>query len=438
MNTVTPALSVGALIDDRPLSRFQIRALALCGLIMVLDGFDALCIGFLAPAIAHDLGILLPTFGPVFAASLFGMMVAAMATGPIADRWGRKWVIVISTLTFAGFSILTTRATSREELVLWRFLTGLGLGGAMSNVVALASEYVPKRLRMTVVTALFCGMPLGALVGGLLTSVMISLWGWRSVLYVGGLLPLVVGTLSTRLLPESILFLTAEGTHKRQITGIVERIAPELRGLRIAVRPSSDDRPRKLPVKHLFTDGRGMGTVLLWIPFFMNLLIIYFIVSWLPGLLRQAGMPLSAGVAAVSLFSLGGIIGTLTQGRFMADGRARWVLAFEFAISAVLIGLLAFAGDSLVLTLVLTFILGTFIQGAQAGLNGLAASFYPTLIRTTGLGWASGIGRVGSIVGPTLGGALLSMQWTPRQIFLAATLPALGAAAAAAMRKEIG
>ena len=122
----------------------------------------------------------------------------------------------------------------------------------------------------------------------------------------------------------------------------------------------------------------------------------------------------------------------------MADGRARWVLAFEFAISAVLIGLLAFADDSLVLTLVLTFILGTFIQGAQAGLNGLAASFYPTSIRATGVGWASGIGRVGSIVGPTLGGALLSMQWTPRQIFLAATLPALGAATAAAMRKEIG
>jgi len=147
------SLSVGILIDERPLSRFQIRVFALCGLIMLLDGFDALCMGFLAPAIVDDLGIPLRTFGPVFATSLIGLMVAGMAGGLIADRWGRKWVIVISALTFGSFSIMTARGTSIEELVLWRFLTGLGLGGAMSNVVALASEYMPKRRQLTFVIA---------------------------------------------------------------------------------------------------------------------------------------------------------------------------------------------------------------------------------------------------------------------------------------------
>jgi len=249
--------------------------------------------------------------------------------------------------------------------------------------------------------------------------------------------------LSIKLLPESIGFLAVTGAATREISAIVERIAPELRGLPLAAKPSTADRPRKLPVKHLFTEGRAVGTILLWIPFFMNLLIIYFIVSWLPGLLRQAGNPLSIGVAAVALFSVGGIIGTLAQGPLMAGDRMGWFLSLEFAISAFLIALLAFASNFFALTLVVTLILGISVQGAQAGLNALAASFYPTPIRATGLGWASGIGRLGSIVGPTLGGALLSMHWTPRQIFLAATLPALGAAAAAFMRegsqpREIG
>jgi MFS transporter, AAHS family, 4-hydroxybenzoate transporter len=438
MNSDTRVLSVSALIDERPLSRFQIRVIAFCGLIMLLDGFDALCMGFLAPAIADDLGVPLRTFGPMFAASLFGLMVASMAGGLIADRWGRKWVIVISTLTFGSFSILTARATSLEELALWRFLTGLGLGGAMSNVVALTTEYTPKRRQLTFVTALFLGMPLGALIGSMVSSVMIPLWGWRSVLYVGGVLPLVVAILSIKLIPESIRFLAVRSADTREIAGIVQRIAPELRGTPVAITASSDDHPMKLPIKSLFTEGRAIGTALLWIPFFMNLLIIYFIVSWLPGLLRQSGMPVSAGVMAVSFFSAGGIIGNLAQGRLMANGRANRVLSIEFAISAVLIASLAFAGDSFAVTLVLTLILGACVQGAQAGLNGLAASFYPTSIRATGVGWASGIGRIGSIIGPTLGGALLSLQWTPRQIFLAATLPALGAATAAVMRKDAG
>jgi MFS transporter, AAHS family, 4-hydroxybenzoate transporter len=427
-------LSVGELIDERPLSRFQMLVVALCSLIILMDGFDV-SIGFLGPTIAADLGIPLPKFGPVFAASLFGLMIAAIASGPIADRWGRKWVIVISTFIFAIFSILTARATSLEELVLWRFLTGLGLGGAMSNVIALASEYVPKRMQMTLVGALLCGMPLGGLLSSLLGLVMIPLWGWGSVLYLGGFLPLIVALVSIKLLPESLRFLALQRAEASKITRIVERIAPELRGAPVTLTASSDDQPKKLPIKHLFTEGRATGTVLLWIPFFMNLLIIYFILNWLPGLLWHAGMPASAGATAVSFFGVGGIIGSLAQGRLMAGGRG-WILPIEFAASAVLIALLAFAVDSFAITLALTLILSICVQGAQAGLNGLAASFYPTSIRATGLGWASGIGRIGSIVGPMLGGILLSMQWAPRQIFLVATLPALVAATSAIMRKS--
>jgi len=181
------ALTVSEIIDQRPLSRFQISTIALCSLVLVLDGFDTQCIGFLAPSIADTLRIPLRAFGPVFAAGLFGLMIAAMTAGPIADRWGRKWPVVLSTLTFATFALLTARATSFDQLVILRFLTGLGLGGAMPNVVAVTSEYAPKRLLPVFVSMIFCGMPLGALLGGLVSSVMVPRWGWQSVFYVGGI-----------------------------------------------------------------------------------------------------------------------------------------------------------------------------------------------------------------------------------------------------------
>ena len=183
----------------------------MCGLVLLLDGFDTQCIGFLAPSISDTLAIPLKNFGPVFSAGLIGLMIAAMAMGPLADRWGRKWPVVLSALTFAIFALMTARAVSLEQLITFRFLTGLGLGGAMPNVVALTSEYSPKRLQAVFVGMLFCGMPLGALVGGLASSVMIPLWGWRSVFYLGGILPLAIAIILVKALPESVRFLTARG-----------------------------------------------------------------------------------------------------------------------------------------------------------------------------------------------------------------------------------
>ena len=429
----TRALSVSDIIDQRPLSRFQISTITLCGLVLLLDGFDTQCIGFLAPSISESLSIPLRNFGPVFSAGLIGLMIAAMAMGPVADRWGRKWPVVLSALTFAIFALLTARAASLQQLILFRFLTGLGLGGAMPNVVALTSEYSPKRLQAVFVGALFVGMPLGALVGGLASSVMIPLWGWRSVFYLGGLLPLLIALILVKALPESVRFLTARGKDTRAISKIMRRIAPEISAAELDLSAPVTVRAERnegLPVRRLFTEDRAAGTILLWIPFFMNLLILYFIVNWLPGLLRQSGLAVSAGVIAVSLFSLGGITGALTEGRVMNSCGAYGTLLAQFALSALLIGSLAFLTRSFAIMMAVTFVLGVAIQGAQAGLNALAAGFYPTTVRSTGVGWALGVGRVGSIVGPAIGGMLLSVGWTPQRIFLAGMAPALLAALA--------
>src|SRR4051794_21933997 len=248
--------SVAELIDERPLSGFQLRTISLCGMVLLLDGFDTQCIGFLAPAIAAELGLAMKAFGPVFSAALIGLMIGALASGPIADRLGRKAVVVGSALTFAFFTVLTARAGTLQEFVIFRFLTGLGLGGAMPNVVALTSEYTPRRLQPIFVSGLFAGMPLGALVAGLLTSEMLPLWGWRSVFYVGGLLPLVIALLLIKLLPESVRFLAATGADPRRIARIMKRIAPDLEGIGIHVPPPAPESTG-LPVKYLFTDGRA-------------------------------------------------------------------------------------------------------------------------------------------------------------------------------------
>jgi AAHS family 4-hydroxybenzoate transporter-like MFS transporter len=420
-------LTIGEILDQRPLGRLQIWTMVLCGMVLVLDGFDAQSLGFLAPSMAKTLQVPVSSFGPIFGAALFGLMISAMVSGPIADRWGRKWPIVVSTLTFGGFTILTAHASSFEELLIFRFLTGLGLGGAMPNVVSLTSEYSPKRLVSVLVSMLFCGMPMGALLGGLVGVVMLHRWGWRSVLYVGGILPFLMALLLIKVLPESVRFLSVRGAEPAKIKKILSRISPQLSDIPVRFVPPADETGKGIPVKHLFTEGRALGTLLLWVPYFMNLLLIYFVVSWVPALLQQAELPVSAGINAILLFSLGGMAGSLLEGRLMNALGALILLAFEFGISTLLIGSLAFAA-SLPVILTVTFILGFTVQGAQAGLNALVAGFYPTAIRSTGVGWALGVGRVGSIVGPVLGGVMLSIGWHPREIFLAGAIPALCAA----------
>jgi MFS transporter, AAHS family, 4-hydroxybenzoate transporter len=387
------------------------RTIVLCAIVIILDGFDTQCLGFLVPVIADDLRLPLSAFGPVLAAALVGLMIAAMASGPIADRWGRRWVVIVSVAVFAVFALLTARATTRDELIVYRFLTGVGLGGAMPNAVALTAEFTPTRLKAIVVGAIFTGMPAGAVVASQAAAFMIPRWGWRSVFVLGGALPLVLAVVLIAALPESIEWI-------------------ESRAHGVAAH-------RSVPVTDLFTEGRAAGTLLLWIPFFMNLLILYFVLSWLPSLLRQSGLSIAAGVQAVAAFSIGGMIGTLTQGHLMRAVGTRTALIVEFVLCILLIPSLASTASSLVSMLTIIALLGICVQGAQAGLNALAAMFYPTAVRATGIGWALGVGRVGSIVGPSVGGLLLSLQWTPDRIFMAGAAPAVCAAAAIALASAL-
>jgi AAHS family 4-hydroxybenzoate transporter-like MFS transporter len=412
------------IIDQRPLSPFQLRTMLLCGIVLVLDGFATQSIGFLAPSMAESLHVPVRTFGPVFAAALIGLMVSSMAAGPIADRLGRKWPIIVATLIFGGFSVATARSGSVHDLVVFRFLSGLGFGAAIPNAVALTTEYAPKRLQQTIITILFASMPLGALLGGFVGSVMLPRWGWRSVFYTGGILPLVIGLLLIKVLPESLRFLAVSGRDRRTVREIVAHIAPEFQEQDFTPPPQESRQMSGMPVVQLFTEGRAIGTVLLWVPFFMNLLMLYFLVTWLPALLQQRHLTLLAGVFGISIFSFGGIVGSLLQGRAMTRWGGFAVLATEFVICAFVMASLALL-SSLWFIMVIAFLCGCFIQGAQGGLNALAATYYPTAVRSTGVGWALGIGRIGSIVGPVFGGLMLSWHWSLAQIFFAGAAPAV-------------
>ncbi len=419
------ALSVSEVMDSRPLGRFQAMTILLCGLVIVFDGFDTQSIGILAPSMSETLGIPLKYFGTILSAALFGLMIASLVMGPVADRWGRKWALVFSVFTFALFMTLTARASSFEGLLVLRFLTGLGLGGAIPNAVALACEYAPKRLVPTVVGFIMAGMPLGQVLAGRVATVLLpTRGGWRAVFYVGGVLPILVAVALILWLPESVRFLTVRGADKRTIARIMARISPDLAGVTIKPEAAQNRERKGLPVKHLFAEGRTAATLLLWVPFFMNLLILYFIVSWLPALLREVHMPISAGVAAATIFGVGSIIGSLAQGPLTTRWGAYALLLSEFGLCMVLSASLALVATSLPLVMTVAFILGFTVTGIQAGLNSLAASFYPTSIRSTGVGWALGIGRIGSVTGPVLGGILLKIGWTPQQILLATAVPA--------------
>jgi len=425
---VERAPTVSEMIDRRPMGPYQIWTMALCGMVIVLDGFDTQSIGFLAPSMADTLRVPVKTFGPIFAAALVGLMISSMLSGPIADRWGRKGPIVACTLIFGTFAMLTARCTSFNELLAFRFLTGLGLGGALSNSVALMSEYAPKRLLAVIVSMMFCGMPAGAVLGTQVSAVMLPRWGWQSVFYAGGILPLTLALLLIAILPESVRYLEVSGANQRKISKILERISPELADAPMSRSEHQDER-RKAPVINLFTERRATGTILLWIPYFMNLLMLYFIVFWLPALLRQTGKPVSAGITAIMLFSVGGIAGSFIEGAFMNRWGAFPVLLAEFLCTTLLIASLAYS-TSFPLMMTITFVLGFVVQGAQGGLSAVAATFYPISIRSTGIGWCLGVGRIGSIVGPILGGMMMKLDWSPREILLAGSIPALCAAAA--------
>lgn len=430
MHTPAPPNQLCDIVDSRPVSRLQYEVLVICVLVAVLDGFDTQIIGFLVTAMASTLGVPPQVLAPVFAAGLFGLMLGALLLAPMADRLGRKKILVLSILLFGTFAALTAFATSVPQLLVVRFLTGIGLGGAIPNLVALISEYSPRRYSRSAVTLLFCGMPLGAMLAGLTVDQLLHTLGWQNLFLIGGALPLLIAVAVVWRLPESVEFLSRKPGNRPAVSAIIRRLAPELTELPVSISRARPEMATSTSLGRLFTGGMWPRTLLLWLPYAMNLLILYFIVSWIPTVLVAANAPLSLGIRAIILFSLGGVIGSIIQGAMMNRWGAANVLIAEFAGYLAIVLALSQVPISLYALFPAMLMLGVLVQGAQAGLNALAAELYPQEIRSTGVGWALGVGRVGSIAGPLCGGLMLAAGWVLTEILSAALIPGFIALAA--------
>lgn len=430
--TMTEARPINVVdtIDRLPIGRFQVLALTLCGLVAILDGFDTQAIAFVAPVMAREWSMDVAAFGPIFGAGLLGLMVGALVMGPIADRIGRRWAVLLSTAIFGVFALLTAATHDFAGLFAYRFLTGIGLGGAMPNIIALASEYSPRRNRATLVTLMFCGFPLGAVLGGLVSANLLSAFGWPSVFVLGGVLPLLLLPVLYVLLPESIRFLVSQHTASATVAALLGRIDRRTSYASTDRFVIGEPVLPGLPVSHLFTESRAAGTLLLWTVFFSNLLILYFLINWLPSVLQQAGLPIERAIIGTVLLNAGGIAGGLVLGRIIDHRGPFGVLTIAYAVAALFVAAIGLFGSPVGLIMAIITLAGFFVIGAQFCMNVLAASYYPTAIRSTGVGWALGIGRIGSIVGPVLGGIVLSLGWNTAELFLATAAPALVASMA--------
>jgi MFS transporter, AAHS family, 4-hydroxybenzoate transporter len=426
----TAIIEVAEFIDAQPVGGFQIRLLATCAAVLFLDGFDTQAIGFVAPALAREWGVTKVALGPVFSAGLFGLMIGALLLGPLADRVGRKKIIIVSTVAFGLGALVTTLVQDVSSLIVIRFLTGLGLGGAMPNAIALTSEFNPRRRRATMVMIMFCGFSVGAALGGLLAAALIPQFGWRSVFVVGGVAPLLLAPILAVKLPESVRFLALTRGFDARVAQLLLLVNPGA-----VFAPATGfivDEPKLsgIPVKHLFTSGRTVPTLLLWVVFFMSLLDLYFLSNWLPTVLNDFGASLSQAAVIGSMLQIGGVVGTVALGSVI-DRFSFRALALVYFAAVFAVGATGQLGHSAVFVTVAIFAAGFCIVGGQIAANALAAGYYPTSVRATGVGWALGIGRVGAIVGPLIGGALLDMKWSAGEVFLMAAAAALCAALAA-------
>lgn len=420
-------------IDAARFGPYQFRIAALCALIAGLDGFDTQAIAYVAPTIADAWRLDKAAFGPIFGVGLFGLTIGAFVLSPIADRIGRKLVILLCTATFGLFALLTAGATSIDQLLLYRLLTGIGLGGAMPNLIAITSEYAPARLKATLITVMFCGFPLGSTMGGIVSAPLIARFGWESVFLLGGILPLILIPFLWIALPESARFLAARPDPERRLASILRRLDPSIVPARFIEQVRQEAAGRvtsRFPVAELFREGRAKTTALLWIAFFMNLLVMYFLVNWLPSLLRSLGLSLEIAIASTAILNLGGVFGAIVLGRLIDRREPATILGLAYLASAVFIFIISHSGANVGLLLAGAAAAGFGIVGGQIGLNAVAASVYPSAVRSTGVGWALGVGRIGSILGPVAGGTLLGLGWSSQHLLLIAIVPALLASAA--------
>jgi len=423
---MSSVISVSKVIDEAKLGNYHFQVVAFGAIMMMLDGYDLSAMGLAVPAIAEAWAIEPSSFRWALSASLMGVGVGSLLAGLCGDRWGRR-----ATLTgMFGFGAMaclgTVFATNVNELVFWRFLVGIGMGGAIPNIIALVSELMPAKRRPLMIVLVYSGAAVGGGLGSLLASVIVPLYGWQSVFMVGGILPLVVALFVFKALPESPAFLIANGRRDPQASATILRLRPDFPKDQTERLSFIDSGLGLRPgVGALFGKNLGIATLLFWTLFICTQAMVFFIQSWYPTLLTRNGYDIETALQIFSLWDFGALTGGIVVAGLASHFKLEKLLSFAYLLAALCLGMLSLDIQNTTVTQILTFATGFSVVGASFCMGALAAGFYPSEIRATGVGWGLGVGRVGSISSPLIGGAVLAAGWTNSEIFTTAMLPAL-------------
>jgi AAHS family 4-hydroxybenzoate transporter-like MFS transporter len=431
-------VDVAQILDKQKTGFVQIRIAVLCFLMLFLDGIDNQGLAYAAPALSQAWHLGRGALGPVFTASVAGVALGALVAGPLADRFGRKPMVIGTVICFAVLTLVTTQATTLNELFVVRFLAGLALGCLLPMAIVLASEFAPGRTRARLVTAASCGYAIGAASGGLLAAQLIPAYGWQSLFYVGGVLPLFLVVAMWFWLPESVRLLALRPGNEARIARTLRKINPTL-SFRDDVKfvVAEEQRKNKPRLFQLFTERRTAITLLLWATLSFNTMVLNTLNSWLPTLVGTAGLPQEQAMRVASALQFGGLIGVIGMG-VLADRFGFFVvLATAFFVAGASVGLVGSVGTSVYLLVAVLAVAGISNIGGQINSGAMAATLYPTDIRSTGVSWAYGVGRVFSTVGPLLVGILLQLEWPLQDIFFVFAVPLFVASGCILMLRSV-
>lgn len=402
-------LNVQDYIDSHPLSATQWLVFILGTLIIFMDGLDTGVIGFVAPSLMQDWGITKSALAPALTASLIGMSLGAVVSGTFADKFGRRWVIVISTLLFGIFTVVAAFAKGVQELTIYRFITGVGLGAAMPNIATLVAEYMPKKHRAKMVNFICCAFPLGITIGGVLASIVLPVSGWESMFLFCGMLPVVLSLILILLLPDSVQSLLNLNKEEKAKYIMIKMTNDKSINDKKLVLPIAEQQSEN-GLKLILSRKYRFSTYMLWLCCFMSLLVFYLLTSWMPVMLKQAGFSIEQYSLLAAVFPFGGVFGAIVIGYWMDRFHPNKTLTIVYFTSAVLFAITGLMGSSFILLGISIFLSGAGLVGAQSSLLALTSLNYPVQGRATGTSWMHGIGRIGAIVGAMFGASILSFD----------------------------
>lgn len=424
-------INVNDVIDHAKFKPFHFNVVAWCLLIILFDGYDLAINGVVLPLLMDEWGLSAVQAGMLASTALAGMMFGAMIFGSLADKIGRKKVIMICIVLFSGLTFAGGFASNPTEFGILRFLAGLGIGGVMPNLVALTSEYAPKNMRSTLVTTMFSGYAVGGVMAALLGAWLTPSFGWEIMFFIAGI-PLLLLPIIWKFLPESLMFIVKENKQE-QARPIMARLAPEVQiSNETKFELHQVDVPEAANVVSLFKRGRALNTLLFWLAFFTCLLTMYALSSWLPKLMMAAGYSMDNSLMFMMVMNVGAVVGIVGGGILADRFHLKPVLMFLGIMGAIVMSLMGFQSNQFLLY-ILVFLAGAASIGSQMLLYSYVAQYYPLAVRSTGIGWSSAIGRMGAIVGPILIGSLLGMNLPAHFNFIAVGLPVLITAIAVAL-----